>query len=47
MNASRRKVVVIVALLNLGYFGIEFAVARAIGSVSLFAGASISWKTPR
>jgi Co/Zn/Cd efflux system component len=29
--------VVTVALLNLGYFGIEFAVARAIGSVSLFA----------
>jgi Co/Zn/Cd efflux system component len=26
-----------VLLLNLGYFGIEFAVARAIGSVSLFA----------
>lgn len=26
-----------VALLNLGYFGIEFAVAVAIGSVSLFA----------
>jgi Co/Zn/Cd efflux system component len=26
-----------VALLNLGYFGIEFAVALAIGSVSLFA----------
>jgi Co/Zn/Cd efflux system component len=28
---------VLVALLNLGYFGIEFSVARAIGSVSLFA----------
>ena len=27
----------IVALLNLGYFGIEFTVALAIGSVSLFA----------
>jgi Co/Zn/Cd efflux system component len=27
----------IVALLNLAYFGIEFAVAAAIGSVSLFA----------
>jgi Co/Zn/Cd efflux system component len=26
-----------VALLNLGYFGVEFAVAAAIGSVSLFA----------
>ncbi|MBW4045792.1 MAG: cation transporter [Acidobacteria bacterium] len=32
-----RKVVVFVALLNLAYFGVEFAVARAIGSVSLFA----------
>jgi Co/Zn/Cd efflux system component len=29
--------VTLVALLNLGYFGIEFVVARAIGSVSLFA----------
>jgi Co/Zn/Cd efflux system component len=32
-----RRVVAIVAALNLGYFGIEFAVALAIGSVSLFA----------
>ena len=32
-----RLVVRLVALLNLAYFGIEFAVARAIGSVSLFA----------
>ena len=32
-----RRVVVIVALLKLAYFGVEFAVARAIGSVSLFA----------
>ena len=32
-----RRMVIIVALLNLAYFGIEFAVARAIGSVSLFA----------
>jgi len=32
-----RRVVRLVALLNLSYFGIEFAVARAIGSVSLFA----------
>ena len=31
------RVVRLVALLNLGYFGIEFAVARTIGSVSLFA----------
>ena len=31
------RVVLLVALLNLGYFGVEFAVALAIGSVSLFA----------
>ena len=34
---SLRKVVIIVAALNLAYFGVEFAVALAIGSVSLFA----------
>ena len=32
-----RRVVRLVTFLNLGYFGVEFAVARAIGSVSLFA----------
>jgi Co/Zn/Cd efflux system component len=32
-----RRVVLVVALLNLAYFGIEFAVALSIGSVSLFA----------
>lgn len=32
-----RQVARLVVLLNLAYFGIEFAVARAIGSVSLFA----------
>jgi Co/Zn/Cd efflux system component len=32
-----RHVVWFVAFLNLAYFGIEFTVARAIGSVSLFA----------
>ena len=42
MNSSSsdtglRRIVLIVALLNLGYFGVEFAVALAIGSVSLFA----------
>ncbi|MEQ1946006.1 MAG: cation transporter [Bryobacteraceae bacterium] len=31
------RVVRLVALLNLSYFGVEFAVAIAIGSVSLFA----------
>jgi Co/Zn/Cd efflux system component len=34
---SLRRVVRLVAVLNLAYFGVEFAVARAIGSVSLFA----------
>ncbi|MBB3019014.1 Co/Zn/Cd efflux system component [Microvirga lupini] len=34
---SFRRVVALVAALNLGYFGIEFAVALTIGSVSLFA----------
>jgi Co/Zn/Cd efflux system component len=37
MTANLRRVVIIVALLNLVYFGVEFAVAEAIGSVSLFA----------
>lgn len=32
-----QRAVLIVALLNIGYFGIEFAVALSIGSVSLFA----------
>lgn len=36
-NLGLRRVVRWVAALNLGYFGIEFAVALAIGSVSLFA----------
>src|SRR6184192_4422698 len=35
--AGLRSVVRLVAILNLAYFGIEFAVALAIGSVSLFA----------
>jgi Co/Zn/Cd efflux system component len=37
MNKNLRKVVIIVAVLNLAYFGVEFAVALSIGSVSLFA----------
>jgi hypothetical protein len=32
-----RRIVRLAAILNLTYFGIEFAVALAIGSVSLFA----------
>lgn len=34
---SLRRAVLAVAFLNLAYFGIEFSVALAIGSVSLFA----------
>lgn len=37
MPRTLRAAVRLVALLNLAYFGIEFAVALAIGSVSLFA----------
>jgi Co/Zn/Cd efflux system component len=36
-DPALRRVTRLVGLLNLGYFGIEFAVALAIGSVSLFA----------
>jgi Co/Zn/Cd efflux system component len=36
-HSSLRRVVALVAMLNLGYFAIEFAIGRAIGSVSLFA----------
>lgn len=36
-TAGLRRVVRLVAVLNLAYFGIEFSVALAIGSVSLFA----------
>ena len=36
-DPALRRAVRRVALLNLGYFGIEFAVAVAIGSVALFA----------
>jgi Co/Zn/Cd efflux system component len=36
-DAALRGTVKFVALANLGYFGVEFAVALAIGSVALFA----------
>jgi Co/Zn/Cd efflux system component len=36
-GVALRQTVRLVAMLNLGYFGVEFAVALAIGSVSLFA----------
>jgi Co/Zn/Cd efflux system component len=36
-STELRRAVALVALLNLAYFGVEFAVALAIGSVSLFA----------
>lgn len=40
MQSSRpsfKTIVAVVGILNLGYFAIEFSVAQAIGSVSLFA----------
>jgi Co/Zn/Cd efflux system component len=37
MDETLRRTVIAVALLNLAYFGVEFGVAVAIGSVSLFA----------
>jgi Co/Zn/Cd efflux system component len=37
LDEGLRRVVARVALLNLAYFGVEFSVALAIGSVSLFA----------
>ncbi len=36
-ESALRRVVLVVALLNLGYFAVEFTVALTIGSVSLFA----------
>ena len=36
-DSGLRRVVRLVALFNLAYFGVEFTVARVIGSVSLFA----------
>jgi Co/Zn/Cd efflux system component len=36
-NIALRRTVLLVAALNLAYFGVEFGVALAIGSVSLFA----------
>lgn len=37
LETPLRRVVALVAFLNLAYFGVEFAVALTIGSVSLFA----------
>lgn len=36
-DKALRRTVGVVALLNIGYFGVEFGIALAIGSVSLFA----------
>ena len=36
-DVALRRVVAVVGLLNLGYFFVEFGIARAIASVSLFA----------
>lgn len=38
-DKALRRAVAVVAALNLAYFGIEFAVALLIGSISLFADA--------
>src|SRR3981081_2050405 len=37
VSGRMRRVVRLAAILNLAYFGVEFAVATALGSVSLFA----------
>jgi Co/Zn/Cd efflux system component len=37
VDQNLRSAVRLVAILNLAYFGIEFTIARVIGSVSLFA----------
>ncbi|MCX7308986.1 MAG: cation transporter [Afipia sp.] len=37
MKFTLRQAVIIVAVLNFGYFGVEFTMASAIGSVALFA----------
>jgi Co/Zn/Cd efflux system component len=37
VTGKMRRIVRLAAILNLSYFGVEFAVALAIGSVSLFA----------
>jgi Co/Zn/Cd efflux system component len=37
LDSALRRAVIAVAVLNLAYFGVEFAVAVRIGSVSLFA----------
>ena len=37
LDLDLRRIVRLVAILNLAYFGVEFAVALSIGSVSLFA----------
>ena len=42
-----RRVILWVAVLNLAYFRVEFAVAHIIGSVSLFADSVDFWKMPR
>src|SRR5579859_4826583 len=36
-ETALRRAIIVVAVLNLAYFGVEFAVALRIGSVSLFA----------
>jgi Co/Zn/Cd efflux system component len=45
--AALRRVVLVIAALNLSYFGIECATALSIGSVSLFADSVVFSKMPR
>ena len=47
MDIRLRRAVLLVAILNLGYFGIEFSVALAIGSVSLFADSMLVDASPQ
>jgi Co/Zn/Cd efflux system component len=42
-----RQTVRLAAILNIAYFGVEFAVPLAIGSVSLFADSIDFWKILR
>jgi len=47
MTEALHRTVRLVAVLNLAYFGVEFAVALAIGSVSPSPTASIFWRMLR
>jgi Co/Zn/Cd efflux system component len=44
MYVNARRIVIIVAFLNVAYFAVEFAMALAVGSVSPFADSIASKK---